>query len=276
VWVQGGGPALLHDGQTYAEVGAFVVGGAGGSLQGREMVLDGDDLYVAGGVRNRVAVFDARSGEYRGDLFAPGSGGVDVCWGLAVREEDVLVASAGTDEVLRYDRDTGAFLGALVSAGSGGLDEPYDVAVNELGTVFVSSRSTGVIFRYTSSGAFVDAFATVSGTGLRGLGFDHRGNVLACTWDGHAGSGVYRFDGVTGEDYGLVARAIGPMFVALQAPATTCRADLDCSGDLDLFDFLAFQRLFEAGDAAADFDGSGALDVFDFLAFQNVFDAGCS
>jgi hypothetical protein len=54
-----------------------------------------------------------------------------------------------------------------------------------------------------------------------------------------------------------------------------CRADIDGDGALTLFDFLAFQNLFDAGDLAADFDGDGSLTLFDFLAFQNAFDAGC-
>ena len=54
-----------------------------------------------------------------------------------------------------------------------------------------------------------------------------------------------------------------------------CRADLDGDGELTLFDFLAFQNLFDSGDLAADFDGDGSLTLFDFLAFQNEFDAGC-
>ena len=56
---------------------------------------------------------------------------------------------------------------------------------------------------------------------------------------------------------------------------STCAADIDMDGELTIFDFLAFQNLFDAGDLAADFDGDGALTLFDFLAFQNAFDAGC-
>ena len=44
---------------------------------------------------------------------------------------------------------------------------------------------------------------------------------------------------------------------------------------LDVFDFLAFQNLFDSGDAAADLDGDGSLTIFDFLAFQSAFDLGC-
>ena len=55
-----------------------------------------------------------------------------------------------------------------------------------------------------------------------------------------------------------------------------CRPDFDGDCLLTIFDFLAFQNLFDAGDPAADFDGDGSLTIFDFLAFQNAFDAGCS
>ncbi len=54
-----------------------------------------------------------------------------------------------------------------------------------------------------------------------------------------------------------------------------CRADLDGDGVLTIFDFLAFQNLFDGGDLRADFDGDGALTIFDFLAFQNEFSMGC-
>jgi len=54
-----------------------------------------------------------------------------------------------------------------------------------------------------------------------------------------------------------------------------CRADFDGDGQLTIFDFLAFQNAFDAGDLVADFDGDGALTIFDFLAFQNEFDLGC-
>ena len=66
--------------------------------------------------------------------------------------------------------------------------------------------------------------------------------------------------------------AILPLAVSLDPP---CAPDIDGDGELTLFDFLAFQNLFDAGDPAADFDGDGRLTLFDFLAFQNAFDAGC-
>ena len=63
--------------------------------------------------------------------------------------------------------------------------------------------------------------------------------------------------------------------VADMISAAPCRADIDGDGTLTIFDFLAFQNAFDAGDLIADFDGDGSLTLFDFLAFQNDFDAGC-
>ncbi|UYV11579.1 MAG: hypothetical protein NCW75_09735 [Phycisphaera sp.] len=60
-----------------------------------------------------------------------------------------------------------------------------------------------------------------------------------------------------------------------ECQAPVCPADLDGDGTLSIFDFLAFQNAFDAGDPIADFDGDGSLTIFDFLAFQNAFDAGC-
>ncbi|MFI4915174.1 MAG: GC-type dockerin domain-anchored protein [Phycisphaerales bacterium JB060] len=56
---------------------------------------------------------------------------------------------------------------------------------------------------------------------------------------------------------------------------TPCRTDLDGDGELTIFDFLAFQNAFDAGDPIADFDGDGEFTIFDFLGFQNEFDSGC-
>lgn len=49
------------------------------------------------------------------------------------------------------------------------------------------------------------------------------------------------------------------------------RADLTGDGVRDVFDFLAFQNYFDAGDLRADFDLSETLDIFDSIEFQNAF-----
>jgi len=52
-------------------------------------------------------------------------------------------------------------------------------------------------------------------------------------------------------------------------------ADANGDGELNVFDFVAFQTGFYAGDDVADCDGDGDLDVFDFPCFQQAFLAGC-
>jgi len=78
-----------------------------------------------------------------------------------------------------------------------------------------------------------------------------------------------------GPDGTLVIAGVGSDIRAFRAPVADCRADFDGDGELTIFDFLAFQNAFDAGDLAADFDEDGSLTIFDFLAFQNAFDAGC-
>ncbi|MEQ9096622.1 MAG: VCBS repeat-containing protein [Phycisphaerales bacterium] len=60
-----------------------------------------------------------------------------------------------------------------------------------------------------------------------------------------------------------------------ETPCEGCRADFDGDGALTIFDFLAFQNAFDAGDPRADFDADGELTLFDFLVFLNEFQDGC-
>lgn len=54
-----------------------------------------------------------------------------------------------------------------------------------------------------------------------------------------------------------------------------CIADCDSNGDLNILDFVCYQQLFQAGDAAADCDGNGDLNILDFVCFQQLFQQGC-
>lgn len=67
----------------------------------------------------------------------------------------------------------------------------------------------------------------------------------------------------------------GEVAVVFGREVRTCRVDMDGDGAVTIFDFLAFQNLFQDGDLLADFDGDGTLSIFDFLVYQNEFDIGC-
>ena len=56
---------------------------------------------------------------------------------------------------------------------------------------------------------------------------------------------------------------IGFGALALAAPSAAAQTTIEWARPVD-------------GDPQADLDGDGLLTLFDFLAFQNVFDAGCA
>jgi hypothetical protein len=56
---------------------------------------------------------------------------------------------------------------------------------------------------------------------------------------------------------------------------TSCYADCDGSGELDIDDFICFQTNFGFGDPAADCDNSGELDIDDFICYQTAYGIGC-
>jgi hypothetical protein len=67
----------------------------------------------------------------------------------------------------------------------------------------------------------------------------------------------------------------GGTVTLLDLGGNACYADLNGDTVLDLFDFLEFTNLFNAGDDLANCDGQGGLDLFDFLCYTNAFNAGC-
>lgn len=66
-----------------------------------------------------------------------------------------------------------------------------------------------------------------------------------------------------------------PDIDALAVVRSLCAADVDGNGEVNVFDFLAFQGLFTTGDGRADVDENGRLDIFDYLTFTNLFLDGC-
>ncbi len=60
-----------------------------------------------------------------------------------------------------------------------------------------------------------------------------------------------------------------------EAMGTSCQADCDGNGTLNIDDFICFQTLFALGDPAADCDASGGLNIDDFICFQTLFALGC-
>lgn len=153
--------------------------------------------------------------------------------------DDLLVAMPGVSDAF-------LLVGRNVSA-AGTFDailDPDDLAANGEG-VYLDAPGTGHRLPIGVGG----------GGDING---DGRGDLVV----GAPGTAVSPFD-FTGAAYIVYGRG------------NACRADLDRDGELTIFDFLAFQNLFDLMNPRADFDGDGEFTIFDFLAFQNAFDAGC-
>ena len=117
------------------------------------------------------------------------------------------------------------------------------------------------------SGAYLsgqaNVFSGADGSTLR--------TITATSAVGQFGFDCVGIGDVTGDGIAdfAVAAAVGDTVYVIEG---NCSADLDGDGEATIFDFLAFQNAFDAGDPIADFDGDGDLTIFDFLAFQNAFD----
>lgn len=105
------------------------------------------------------------------------------------------------------------------------------------------------------------------------------------------------FVGALGQSYTLIAgNSVSGTFDTIQLPAhptpglkygidyrpnavilrTTCNIDFNSDGVLDLFDYLDFVQIFQAGTLQADYNGDGITDFFDYLDFVAEFAAGCN
>jgi hypothetical protein len=108
-----------------------------------------------------------------------------------------------------------------------------------------------------------NVFSGIDGSTLR--------TITSTSTAGQFGFDCVGLGDVTGDGIAdfAVAAAVGDTVYVVKG---NCVADLDGDGQATIFDFLAFQNAFDAGDPIADFDGDGSLTIFDFLAFQNAFD----
>ena len=125
----------------------------------------------------------------------------------------------------------------------------------------------------------LDGYATASGTSLA---TPLVAAAVACLTEARASWTVKQmreavFHGAS--DYAKTGLT-DPLFIRgygiVSAPAALiCEADVNGDGELSILDFVAFQGLFQAGDAAADCNADGELNVLDFVCFQSLFQAGC-
>ena len=56
---------------------------------------------------------------------------------------------------------------------------------------------------------------------------------------------------------------------------STCYADCDTSGSVDIFDYICFGNEYAAMAQYADCDSNGTWDIFDYICFGNAYSTGC-
>jgi hypothetical protein len=100
------------------------------------------------------------------------------------------------------------------------------------------------------------------------------------TIDGGGGSssgGSYAISGTIGQpDAGVLAGVrFGDSGGFWNGGQTTCRADFNQDGAVNVQDFLAFLSAYSGGDPRCDFNNNGQVNVQDFLAFLSAYSAGC-
>ncbi|OHB44050.1 MAG: hypothetical protein A2Y13_02295 [Planctomycetes bacterium GWC2_45_44] len=165
---EGGNLVMRYDGDTGADLGAFITAGSGG-LTSPEDICFGPDpnyLYVAS-YYGSVKKYNGTTGAYIGDFVAEGSGGVSNIIGMTFGpDKNLYVADFINSSVKKYNGLTGAYMGDFVTAGSGGLANPRDIKFGYDGNVYVAGLSNYAVKRYNgTTGEYIDDFVPASSLG---------------------------------------------------------------------------------------------------------------
>ncbi len=157
------------------------------------------NLLVASFNTNSVRRYQGGTGQFLGEVFVPGLGGLngpDV--GLTIGPDGALyVPSFYSHKILRYDPTTGAFLSVFADSASG-LTQPRTMLWRD-GKMYVTSDNGSKVLRYdAATGLFLGNFVAPGAGGLwgaSGMTFDENGNMLLTSWRNDR---ILRFNGNTG------------------------------------------------------------------------------
>jgi streptogramin lyase len=239
---------LKYDGTTGKYLGSFVSGlGAPGQI------LWGPDgnLYIANFNTDSVLRYNS-AGQFIDVFVAPGLGGLDAPQGIVFTNGgDLLVSSYNNDKVLRYNGTTGAFKEEVNLTGLG-VDGPFFLSKGTDGSVYVPCRLSNKVIKIDPQGVAAKFIEPAQGhpDGPLQVATDPEGRLLVTCYDTRV---VVRYEEQFGQLLGVVVplgtgglgNAAGILF--LPPPDEGCRADFDENGVLDLFDFLSFVNVFNAG-----------------------------
>jgi DNA-binding beta-propeller fold protein YncE len=251
------------DGDHIGAIGGQFPGGGLDNVRGVNLI--GDEVWVfnAGTQNdapgNAIVRIDPSTATIIGNIPLPASP-----WFALPYNGEVLVTV--DDQLDRYD-EAGNFLGQFFAPGQ--LNFIQQTAETSAGTVLAAAFSSpSGIWEISVDGGLLDVIAGTADSGARACWELGNGSVM---WTN--GDGVNISDPATGATVNVLDGS--GQFIALLGEVAGCYADIDGDGSLTIFDFLAYQNAFDAGDLLADCDQDGSLTLFDFLCFQNAFDAGC-
>ncbi len=303
-WYAGGVPAdgiARWDGQTWTALGKGLSLGNGSHPnvfalavyddgRGPALYVGGSFYYAGGQLAYNIARWDGKEWE---PLGGPNGGVSATVEALCVYDEDgdgparpalfvggqfSYAGGMPIPSLARWDGQGWSSVGAW-PGGSVRAAAVWKAPDDERATLYVG----GYLYHELPNGTLVRGIARWDGQswrevdyGVDGFGQGTNVNSLASfdeDGDGPNAGGLYVggsfiYAGSKGVESHHIARWGCPL-------PPRCDADLDRSGSLDLFDFLAFLNLFNAEDPTADCTTDGAFDLFDFLCFVNAFNAGC-
>ena len=253
------------DGDYIDTIGGQVPGGGLDNVRG--VMVVGDEVWVANAGTNNDAPGNAFVRIDPTTASIIGNIPVDTGpWFALPYNGENLLSFSGDSHIDRVD-DAGAFLGVFLPSGT--LSFLQQMSETSAGTVLVGAFSSpSGVWELDTDGTVIGVVPGTADSGARAGRELGNGNIL---WTN--GDGVNISDPTSGATTNVLDG--NGQYIALLGEIEPCYPDFDEDGQLTIFDFLAFQNAFDAGDLRADCDEDGALTIFDFLCFQNAFDAGC-
>jgi hypothetical protein len=283
---------------THRAVRAGIVLSSFGCLAGLAL---GQDLLADGGPLSAMPGAHQTGGDLIWAVPEGASAGVSSYSSLAYRlaEGFELTAAATIDSVVVYGYQQGAiagstidFMGVELWSGRPGEAGSRVVAGDITQNMLASAEHTNAYVAMFGVDFPIDRAVYALSADNLGWSVDAGEYWLAWTLNGSLDGGPYTpylgddTEPVIGDAMQRVFGAWRPARnsseggVQVSLPfavygSTSCAADLDGDGALTIFDFLAFQNAYMAGDMVADCDSDGELSVLDFTCFQTAFAGGC-
>jgi len=241
------------NGQTGQYINTFIQSGAGGLTQPLGIAFQGNFFYVCSYNSDSVLQYNASTGNFVKNFILPGAGTLD---GPQDIQFDTLgnafVTSSLNDKVLKYNAITGAFISEILAPAGKSMNSPIGLLLDAQGNLFISCNGSDNILTIPSGGAIKELVAPFA-SGMnnpRDMCLSPEGWLLI---GGVSTNKVLGFDRITGGFTGTFvfdnndAGLGGGNSVIFVPQASSCYADCDGNGTLNIDDFICFQTFFVLG-----------------------------